>query len=60
MGALGPKHVVMKPEGFFRRRHIVLRQSPHIARQKRLVFVDAMGTGFSRASNLEQSKNIGM
>ena len=57
MGALGPKRVVMKPEGFLPPAPYRIEDNPHTLLDKSdLVFVDAMGTGFSRASNLEQSK----
>jgi carboxypeptidase C (cathepsin A) len=57
MGALGPKRVVMKPEGFLPPAPYHVEDNPHTLLDKSdLVFVDAMGTGFSRASNLEQSK----
>jgi carboxypeptidase C (cathepsin A) len=57
MGALGPKRVVMKPEGFLPPAPYRVEDNPHTLLDKSdLVFVDAMGTGFSRASNLEQSK----
>jgi carboxypeptidase C (cathepsin A) len=57
MGALGPKRVMMKPEGFLPPAPYRVEDNPHTLLDKSdLVFVDAMGTGFSRASNLEQSK----
>jgi carboxypeptidase C (cathepsin A) len=57
MGALGPKRVIMKPEGFLPPAPYRVEDNPHTLLDKSdLVFVDAMGTGFSRASNLEQSK----
>jgi carboxypeptidase C (cathepsin A) len=57
MGALGPKRVVMKPEGFLPPAPYHVEDNPYTLLDKSdLVFVDAMGTGFSRASNLEQSK----
>jgi carboxypeptidase C (cathepsin A) len=57
MGALGPKRVVMTPEGFLPPAPFHVEDNPHTLLDKSdLVFVDAMGTGFSRASNLEQSK----
>jgi carboxypeptidase C (cathepsin A) len=59
MGALGPKRVVMKPEGFLPPAPYRVEDNPHTLLDKTdLVFVDAMGTGFSRASNLEQSKKF--
>jgi carboxypeptidase C (cathepsin A) len=57
MGALGPKRVIMKPEGFLPPAPYHVEDNPHTLLDKSdLVFVDAMGTGFSRATNLEQSK----
>ncbi len=57
MGALGPKHVVLQPDGFLPPAPYHIADNPHTLLDKSdLVFVDAMGTGFSRASNLEQSK----
>jgi len=57
MGALGPKRVAMKPEGFLPPAPYHIEDNPHTLLDKSdLVFVDAMGTGFSRAANLEQSK----
>jgi carboxypeptidase C (cathepsin A) len=57
MGALGPKRVLMKPEGFLPPAPYRVEDNPHTLLDKSdLVFVDAMGTGFSRATNLEQSK----
>jgi carboxypeptidase C (cathepsin A) len=57
MGALGPKRVIMKPEGFLPPAPYRVEDNPHtLLDNSDLVFVDAMGTGFSRAANLEQSK----
>ena len=57
MGALGPKRVVMKADGFLPPAPYHIEDNPHtLLDRSDLVFVDAMGTGFSRASNLEQSK----
>jgi carboxypeptidase C (cathepsin A) len=59
MGALGPKRVSMKPEGFLPPAPYHIEDNPHTLLDKSdLVFVDAMGTGFSRASNLEESKKF--
>ncbi|HTF45775.1 MAG TPA: hypothetical protein VK641_17850, partial [Terriglobales bacterium] len=57
MGALGPKRVAMQPDGFLPPAPYHIEDNPHtLLDRSDLVFVDAMGTGFSRASNLEQSK----
>jgi len=59
MGALGPKRAVMQPDGFLPPAPYHVADNPHTLLDKSdLVFVDAMGTGFSRASNLEQSKKF--
>jgi len=59
MGALGPRRVVMQPEGFMPPPpyHIEDNQSTLLDKSD-LVFVDAINTGFSRAADAEQLKNF--
>jgi len=57
MGALGPRHVAMKPEGFMPPPPYHVEDNPHTLLDKSdLVFIDAMSTGFSRAANNEMAK----
>ncbi len=57
MGALGPKHVMMKPEGFMPAAPYHVEDNPYTLLDKSdLVFIDAMSTGFSRAGTSELSK----
>ena len=59
MGALGPKHVVLKPEGFMPPAPYHVEDNPYTLLDKSdLVFIDAMSTGFSRAANIETSKKF--
>ena len=59
MGALGPKHVVMQPDGFLPPAPYHIADNPSTLLDKSdVVFVDAMSTGFSRAANAELSKEI--
>jgi carboxypeptidase C (cathepsin A) len=59
MGALGPKHVVMQPDGFLPPAPYHIADNPSTLLDKSdVVFVDAMSTGFSRAANAELSKKF--
>jgi carboxypeptidase C (cathepsin A) len=59
MGALGPKRVVMKPDGFMPPAPYRVEDNPYTLLDKSdLVFIDAMSTGFSRALNSETSKKF--
>ena len=59
MGALGPKRVAMKPDGFMPPPPYRVEDNPYTLLDKSdLVFIDAMSTGFSRAINSETSKNF--
>lgn len=59
MGALGPKRVMMQPNGFMPPAPYSIADNPHSLLDKSdVVFVDAIGTGFSRAANLELSKKF--
>src|SRR5437868_4258765 len=57
MGALGPKRVVLQPNGFMPAApyHIADNQNTLLDRCD-VVMVDAIGTGFSRAANAELTK----
>src|SRR5713226_9980217 len=57
MGALGPRHVVMQPDGFMPPAPYHIADNPSTLLDKSdVVFVDAMSTGFSRDANAELSK----
>ena len=57
MGALGPRHVAMKPEGFMPPAPYHMEDNAYTLLDKSdLVFIDAMNTGFSRAANNEMAK----
>ncbi len=59
MGALGPRHVVMQPDGFMPPAPYHIADNPSTLLDKSdVVFVDAMSTGFSRAANAELSKKF--
>jgi carboxypeptidase C (cathepsin A) len=59
MGALGPKRVVMNPDGFLPPAPYHLIDNPYTLLDKSdLVLVDAIGTGFSRAGSLKDSKKF--
>ena len=59
MGALGPKHVVMQPDGLLPPAPYHIADNPSTLLDKSdVVFVDAMSTGFSRAANAELSKKF--
>ena len=53
MGALGPRKVVLQPDGFLPPAPYRIENNPYTLLDKSdLVFIDAIGTGFSRAANL--------
>src|SRR5580700_12159507 len=59
MGALGPKRVVLQPNGFMPSAPYRLTDNPYTLLDKSdLVLVDAIGTGFSRAADAELSKKF--
>ncbi|MGB8771739.1 MAG: peptidase S10 [Candidatus Korobacteraceae bacterium] len=59
MGALGPKRVVLQPEGFMPSAPYHLEDNPYTLLDKSdLVLVDAIGTGFSRAADAELFKKF--
>ena len=59
MGALGPKRVLLQPGGFMPAAPYHAVDNQYTALDKTdLVLVDAIGTGFSRAANLETSKKF--
>jgi carboxypeptidase C (cathepsin A) len=59
MGALGPKRVVLQPEGFLPPAPYRISDNPYTLLDKSdIVLVDAIGTGFSRAESIEQSKKF--
>jgi carboxypeptidase C (cathepsin A) len=59
MGALGPKRVVLQPEGFMPPAPYRLEDNPYTLLDKTdLVLVDAIGTGFSRAGDAEMFKKF--
>ena len=59
MGALGPKRVVMQPDGFMPAPPYHIADNPYTLLDKSdVVLVDAIGTGFSRAANAELSKKF--
>ena len=59
MGALGPRRVVLQPDGFMPPAPYHIADNPYTLLDKSdVVFVDAMSTGFSRAANAELSKKF--
>src|ERR1017187_3977807 len=59
MGALGPKRVVLQPDGFMPPAPYRLEDNPYTLLDKSdLVLVDAIGTGFSRAADPEAMKKF--
>ena len=59
MGALGPKKVVLQPDGFMPPAPYRLEDNPYTLLDKTdLVLVDAIGTGFSRAGDAELFKQF--
>lgn len=59
MGALGPKRVVLKPDGFMPPAPYRMEDNPYTLLDKSdLVLIDAIGTGFSRAADSETMKKF--
>lgn len=59
MGALGPRRVVLKPDGFMPPAPYRMEDNPYTLLDKSdLVLIDAIGTGFSRAENDEMMKKF--
>ena len=59
LGALGPKRVVLQPDGFMPPAPYRLEDNPYTLLDKTdLVLVDAIGTGFSRAGDAELFKQF--
>lgn len=59
MGALGPRRVVLQPDGFMPPAPYRLQDNPHTLLDKSdLVLVDAIGTGYSRAADAEALKKF--
>ena len=59
MGAVGPKQVVLQPNGFMPAAPYRMIDNPQtLLDRSDLVFVDAIGTGFSRAANAETIKKF--
>jgi carboxypeptidase C (cathepsin A) len=59
MGAVGPKKVVMQPNGFMPAAPYRNVDNPYTALDKTdLVMVDAIGTGFSRAETLQLARKF--
>jgi carboxypeptidase C (cathepsin A) len=59
MGALGPKHVILQPDGLLPPPPYHIADNPSTLLDKSdVVFVDAISTGFSRAANQELSKKF--
>lgn len=59
MGALGPRRVVLQPDGFMPPAPYRIEDNPHTLLDKSdLVLVDAINTGFSRAADSEMLKKF--
>jgi len=59
MGSVGPKQVALQPNGFMPAAPYRMSDNPNSLLDKSdLVFVDAIGTGFSRAANAEANKKF--
>ena len=59
MGALGPKHVALTADGVLPAAPYRVEDNPYTLLDKSdLVMVDAIGTGFSRAENMDASKKF--
>ena len=59
MGALGPRRVVLKPDGTLPAAPYHIEDNANTLLDKSdLVFVDAIGTGYSRAETIELSKKF--
>jgi carboxypeptidase C (cathepsin A) len=59
MGALGPRRVVLQPDGFMPPAPYRMEDNPYTVLDKSdLVMIDAIGTGFSRAADAEMFKHF--
>src|SRR5208282_1311785 len=59
MGALGPRKVVLQPDGFMPPAPYHVEDNPYTLLDKSdLVLIDAIGTGFSRAADAEMFKKF--
>ncbi len=59
MGALGPRRVVLQPDGFMPPAPYRIQDNPHTLLDKSdLVLIDAINTGFSRAADPEALKKF--
>jgi len=59
MGTLGPKRVVMQPEGFMPSAPYRMEENAtSLLDESDVVMVDAIGTGFSRAADLETARKF--
>ena len=59
MGALGPRKVVLQPDGFMPPAPYKIEDNPYTLLDKSdLVLIDAIGTGFSRAADKEMMKKF--
>jgi len=59
MGALGPRKVMLQPDGFMPPAPYRMEDNPYTVLDKSdLVMIDAMGTGFSRAADAETFKKF--
>src|SRR6266542_4238265 len=59
MGALGPRRVALSADGFLPAAPYRVEDNPYTLLDKSdLVMVDAIGTGFSRAENMDMSKKF--
>lgn len=59
MGALGPRRAVLKPDGSLPAAPYHIEDNPYtLLDRSDLVFVDAIGTGYSRAENADLSKKF--
>jgi carboxypeptidase C (cathepsin A) len=59
MGALGPRKVVLQPDGFMPPAPYHVEDNPYTILDKSdIVMIDAIGTGFSRAADVEMFKKF--
>ena len=59
MGALGPRKVVLQPDGFMPAAPYHIEDNPYTLLDKSdIVMIDAIGTGFSRAADAEMFKKF--
>lgn len=59
LGAIGPKRVVMQPQGWMPAPPFRLEDNPYTwLEQADLVFIDPVGTGYSRAADPEKDKEF--